>query len=271
MRALAIRNVFFFFFLLFFYSFRYVSAAPAPAGRRSWPSPSACIRWRTRRRSELGAYVAEVEAVLAVDALQQQLELHGLDVRLQRIVAAQGHQGRRGVARERCAAGSAMEPDPQQRDQAPDVEGLRDVVRRAGRDALLAVALHRLGGQGDDRQRGVARVGADAPHRLVAVHLRHHHVHQDEVDLGMAVEHLERVAPVLGVEHAHALGLERAGDGVDVAHVVVDHQDRPPGEGRVAARAAARAAGACRPAAAPGRGAGTATSRRAAAPASSRP
>ncbi len=114
-------------------------------------------------------------------------------------------------------------------------------------------------------------IGADAPHRLVAIHLGHHHVHQDEIDLGVALQRLERVVPVLGVEHAHALGLEGARHRVDVAHVVVDHEDRAAGEARGRWRAAAPAAGACRRAAAPGPGGGTARSRRAAAPASPRP
>ena len=60
--------------------------------------------------------------------------------------------------RPRCAGGSGLgaarrvQPDAQQREQLLGVDRLGDVVGRAGLDALLAVALHRLGGERDDRQ-----------------------------------------------------------------------------------------------------------------------
>src|SRR4051812_30307883 len=62
------------------------------------------------------------------------------------------------------AARRLEEPDAQQRQQLLGVDRLGDVVRGAGVDALLAVALHRLGGQRDDRQRAEASVAADGAH-----------------------------------------------------------------------------------------------------------
>ena len=52
-------------------------------------------------------------------------------------------------------------------DQLIDIDRLGDVVRRAGRDRLLAVALHRLGRQRDDRQalEPGHRCGSPAPSR----------------------------------------------------------------------------------------------------------
>src|SRR5579864_764808 len=64
-----------------------------------------------------------------------------------------------------------------------DVDRLGDVVGCAGVDALLPVALHGPGGDGDDGQPGVLGHAADGAGGLVAVHPRHHHVHQDEVDV----------------------------------------------------------------------------------------
>src|SRR6187397_2911267 len=48
-----------------------------------------------------------------------------------------------------------IEPHPQQRQKLLGIHRLGDVVARAGFDALLAVALHRLGGQRDDRKAAV--------------------------------------------------------------------------------------------------------------------
>ena len=63
------------------------------------------------------------------------------------------------------------------------VDRLGDVVARSGRQALLLVAGHGLGRDGDDGQVGVGGHRPDRRRGRVAVHLRHHHVHQDEVDL----------------------------------------------------------------------------------------
>ena len=61
-------------------------------------------------------------------------------------------------------------------------------------------------------------------HRLVAVHLRHHDVHQDEVDVRVRAERLDPVPAVLGEDDLHAVRLEHGGEREDVAHVVVDDQ-----------------------------------------------
>ncbi len=66
---------------------------------------------------------------------------------------------------------------------------------------------------------------ADRPRRLVAVHLWHHDVHQDDVDLRRRTQDVERLAAVLGPNHVHVPALQHAGQSEDVAHVVVDDQD----------------------------------------------
>ena len=46
-----------------------------------------------------------------------------------------------------------VQPDPEQREKLLGVHRLRDVVRCSGLKAFLPVAFHRLGGNGDDRDR----------------------------------------------------------------------------------------------------------------------
>src|SRR2546430_5211609 len=64
----------------------------------------------------------------------------------------------------------AVQPRPYQRQQLLGVNRLGDVVRSPRFQALLAVALHGLGGEGDDRQLPELMLAADAAHGLVAVH-----------------------------------------------------------------------------------------------------
>src|SRR5437773_452043 len=73
-----------------------------------------------------------------------------------------------------CMAGVflAMQPASQHREQVLAIDGLGEVIPGPGLDALLAVALHRLRGHGDDRQVAAARQLADLLHGGDAVHLR---------------------------------------------------------------------------------------------------
>ncbi len=73
-----------------------------------------------------------------------------------------------------------------------------------------------------------------------AVHFRHHHVHQDEVDrlLGRRLRGLERGQRLLAVAGDLDDGAQRfedVGDGVDIAHVVLDDQDATAFQHAVAA------------------------------------
>src|SRR5690606_5956822 len=76
---------------------------------------------------------------------------------------------------------SSVQPSPEHGEQVHDVDRLGEVVPGAGFDALLAVALHRLGGDGDDGQVLALGEPADLLHGLDAVHLGHHDVHQHDV------------------------------------------------------------------------------------------
>ena len=97
-----------------------------------------------------------------------------------------------------AARGSARQPDPQHRQQLLRIHRFGKVVRCTRFQALLAIALHRLGRQSDDRQGSKALIAADRTGRLVSVHLRHHDVHEDEVDVRSAFQDVQGFTAVFG-------------------------------------------------------------------------
>src|SRR3954470_16643609 len=125
------------------------------------------------------------------------------------------------VRTDRRSAQGTGERGAQEQRQLLDVHGLRDVVVRARLQAALSVLLHRLRGHGDDRHLAQRLEAADDAYRVVAVQVRHHDVHQDHVDAGLALEDLDALLAALGVDHGHAELLERGRHGEDVADVVV--------------------------------------------------
>ena len=107
--------------------------------------------------------------------------------------------------------------------QLADLDRLADVVVHAGGEAGLAVAVHRVGGHGDDA-RLTLEVLADPPGGLEAVHLGHLHVHEDDV-VGVAADGLEGLEAVEGVVGAVAEALEDQEDELLVGGVVLDGED----------------------------------------------
>src|SRR5438132_11739637 len=77
----------------------------------------------------------------------------------------------------------AVQPDAQEGEQLLRIDRLGDIVRGAGFDTLLPVSLHGLGCQSNDRQQPKPFRLADGPHRFVAVHDRHHDVHQYDINV----------------------------------------------------------------------------------------
>ena len=65
---------------------------------------------------------------------------------------------------------------------------------------------------------------ADGAHRVDAVHLGHHDVHQHDVDVGRGLQQVDRVAARFGRDGHHVVALQHAGQREDVADVVVDDQ-----------------------------------------------
>ncbi len=100
-------------------------------------------------------------------------------------------------------------------------EGLRDVVVRAQFEAEHAFALLDLGGKDDDGRIGLLAVHA---HKLVAAHLRHHQVKDDEVGTFMAGG-VEGFLSVCSGDDAEALLAQIGGDQVADFPFVVDHQE----------------------------------------------
>ena len=75
------------------------------------------------------------------------------------------------------------QPRLEGREELGGVDRLRNVVVGAGIDAALALAGRHLAGDGDDRERLELLDRPDGADGLVAVHDRHHDVHQDDVDV----------------------------------------------------------------------------------------
>ena len=89
-------------------------------------------------------------------------------------------------------------------DQVRGMYGLGQVAVHAGLQAALPVALHGVGGHGDDRGMGHACRFPFADHGggLEAAHHRHLHVHQDDVEAACRVER-QRLLTVVG--HLHVV------------------------------------------------------------------
>src|SRR5207244_943595 len=107
----------------------------------------------------------------------------------------------------RHAPGS-VKPDPQQRKQLFAVHRFGQVIRCAGFETFFAVALHGLGGEGQDGQRPQRVDVPDRRDGVVAVHAWHHDVHQHHVDAGGPFEKLDRFPSVLRRIHFHVVTLE---------------------------------------------------------------
>ncbi len=102
---------------------------------------------RRRRLDQILVEFAEDDVVskqlvrLVVDQQHVDFLAHGLFVQRFLLPGCLVHRG-----------GLAMQPHPQRGQELFGIDRLGEIIRRAGLQAFLAIALHRLGGQGDDRQ-----------------------------------------------------------------------------------------------------------------------
>ena len=119
---------------------------------------------------------------------------------------------------------AAYQPDAQHREQLVQIDRLGNVIRGAGFDALGAVSLHRLRGHRDDRQRPELGDLPDRAHGFVAVHLRHHDIHQDAIHARRLEQRLDTGAAILGVNHLQIMLLQNAGQ----AQRYCGHRRPPP-------------------------------------------
>jgi hypothetical protein len=123
--------------------------------------------------------------------------------------------------------------DAGQQDGRP--QRLGDVVGGPQREAVLLVLVVDPGGDEDHRDVAGRLVGLQALDDFVAVHLRHHHVEQDQVGAGLGGGDLQRDGAGFGGEHPE-VPLQHAADALQVDPRVVHHQDggqRFAGGGRV--------------------------------------
>ena len=127
------------------------------------------------------------------------------------------------------------QPDTQHGEQLVKVDRFCNVIGRSRFDALGAIPFHRLGCHGNNGQRAELRDLADGPHGFVAVHLRHHDVHQDAVNARRVAQHLDPRAAILRVNDFQPMLFEYGGERKNVAHVVVHHQDALSGKPGVCA------------------------------------
>ena len=149
---------------------------------------------RVRRRPER-LVVALPERALDLPERPRRVGAKQLDDVLQQLAVAARVQERRPFVEDdrrrrsgrSTTGGSGTEPASEfldGRDQPIDVDRLREVAVHAGLQAALAVALHRVRGQRDDRhvRAGRALALADGRRGLEAAHDRHLHVHDDDVE-----------------------------------------------------------------------------------------
>src|SRR5581483_505919 len=73
-------------------------------------------------------------------------------------------------------------------EQLIEIYRLGHVVRCAGLQAFLAIAFHRFGRQSYYRKRFESGILTNRPHRLVAIHFRHHDVGKHEIDVWILVQ-----------------------------------------------------------------------------------
>ena len=104
------------------------------------------------------------------------------------------------------------------------VDGLRDVIDGADAETFDFSLLRCPGGDEDDRDgAGVFRRLQPAAY-LDAVHVRHHHVEQDEVGLGLCDE-IQRLHSTVSRDDMQALALELALEQLHVDRLIIDDQD----------------------------------------------
>ena len=77
------------------------------------------------------------------------------------------------------------------------------------------------------------RLRANPARRLVPVHLGHHDVHQDDVDIRVLVQLGQRLQAVLRVRDLHLVLFQDRRDREQVPRIVVDQQHLLPGQRRV--------------------------------------
>ncbi len=119
------------------------------------------------------------------------------------------------------AGGGAAQHGAHAHQQLAQPEGLGDVVVRAQIEAANDIRFLLFGGDHDHRD---ARFAAQVADELVAVHVGHHDVQQDQVGVGL-VEDLQRLAPVGGGQHLEILAAEKIAQQHLHVACIIHHQN----------------------------------------------
>ena len=104
--------------------------------------------------------------------------------------------------------------------QLHHLKGLDNIVLRPQPQPLHPVGQRALGGEEDDRY----LQGPDVLHQLKAVHLRQHHVQQDEI-ICIPLQQIRRLGPVLGAGAAKALLGQAQADQIGNRLLVLHNQN----------------------------------------------
>ena len=187
---------------------------------------------RLRRARESAIVLREalqqlhIKAVPVVGVLHPGMEVEPVDRRQGRRFSAGARARRHRHGRAGPHRGVAFAVARQRLVQQLGLERLADVGIHAEHQAALAFVGHRMRGDGDDRQRDVARIHAQDAGRLVAVHHRHLQVHQhDRIETRrMGTNAFQRLLSVVGHLHLRLPAFEQLHRELLVDRVVFHQQ-----------------------------------------------
>src|ERR1700734_1801130 len=117
-----------------------------------------------------------------------------------------------------------MEPHSQRREELLGIDGFRQILGSPSLKTLLTISFHCLRREGNNWQSPERSVLPNHLHSLIAIHFRHHDIHEDDRDVRSGFEFGNGFASGSGGDYGHAPAFNNTAKSEDVAHVVVDDQ-----------------------------------------------
>src|SRR5437867_1756960 len=96
----------------------------------------------------------------------------------------------------------------EQREQDRDIHRFGEIVRGPGLNTLFPIALHDLGGDCNNREGCQSGQLADRVYRIIPIHLRHHDIHQHNVNTRRLLQDFKPCPAVLGGHDLHVVALQ---------------------------------------------------------------